>query len=101
MTVMSLPKYIRTHYRTSNNVERINRELKRRSDVIGVFPNEESIIRLMGSILIDLNDKEQKKKKKIGKETLKIIQSEQTIKNLQKSLWNSSCSSSPENINNI
>lgn len=83
MTVMSLPKYIRTHYRTSNNVERINRELKRRSDVIGVFPNEESIIRLMGSVLIDLNDREQKKKKKFGKETLKIIQSEQTIKNLQ------------------
>ena len=27
MTVMLLPKYIRTHYRTSNNVERINREL--------------------------------------------------------------------------
>ena len=83
MTVLSLPKFIRTHYRTSNNVERLNRELKRRSDVTGVFPNEESMIRLMGSVLIDLNEAEQKKRKKFGKETLKTLQSEQTIAILQ------------------
>ena len=83
MTVLLLPKSIRPHYRTSNNVERLNRELKRRSDVIGVFPNEESLIRLMGSVLIDINEAEQKKKKKFGKETLKILRSEETIANLR------------------
>lgn len=56
MTVMTLPKRLRLYFRTSNHLERINKELKRRSKVIGVFPNEDSIIRLMGSVLIELND---------------------------------------------
>lgn len=56
MTSMILPKSIRRQFRTSNHIERLNRELKRRSDVIGVFPNEASLIRLMGSVLIELND---------------------------------------------
>lgn len=56
MTVMVLPEYLRKFYRTSNHIERLNRELKRRSKVIGVFPNEASIMRLMGSVLIERND---------------------------------------------
>lgn len=56
MTVMVLPENIRRFHRTSNHLERLNREIKRRSDVIGVFPNVESIIRLMGSVLIELNE---------------------------------------------
>ena len=53
MTVMQLPKGLRRFYRTSNHIERINRELKRRSKVIGVFPNEKSLVRLMGSVLME------------------------------------------------
>jgi Transposase and inactivated derivatives len=49
MTVMLLPAWLRRYYRTSNQIERLNRELKRRSKVIGVFPNEDSVLRLMGS----------------------------------------------------
>ena len=56
MTVMSLPKHLRKYYRTSNHIERMNKELKRRSKAIGVFPNEESLVRLMGSVLIEFND---------------------------------------------
>ena len=44
MTVMTLPEHLRRFYRTSNNIERINKELKRRSKVIGVFPNAESLL---------------------------------------------------------
>ena len=36
--------------------KRLNKELKRRSKVIGVFPNEDSVLRLMGSVLIELHD---------------------------------------------
>lgn len=55
MTVMVLPENIRRFHRTSNHIERLNREIKRRSNVIGVFPNTESIIRLMGSLLMELH----------------------------------------------
>lgn len=56
MTVMTLPKGLRRFFRTSNHIERLNKELKRRSAVIGVFPNEDSLLRLMGSVLLERND---------------------------------------------
>ena len=56
MTVMVLPESLRRFYRTTNHLERLNRELKRRSNVIGVFPNIASIIRIMGSVLLEQND---------------------------------------------
>ena len=56
MAVMALPNYLRKFFRTSNHLERLNRELKRRSNVIGIFPNEDSLIRLMGSVLIEKHD---------------------------------------------
>ena len=56
MTVMILPAWLRRYYRTSNQIERLNKELKRRSKVIGVFPNEDSVLRLMGSVLIEHHD---------------------------------------------
>jgi len=56
MTVMTLPTAYRKYLRTSNHLERLNKELKRRSKVIGVFPNEGSLNRIIGSVLIELND---------------------------------------------
>lgn len=56
MTVMVLPDPLRKYHRTSNHIERLNRELKRRSNVIGVFPNDESIIRIMGSVLMEMHE---------------------------------------------
>lgn len=55
MTIMVLPSRLRVYHRTSNHIERMNRELKRRSTVIGVFPNDASIIRIMGSVLMDVD----------------------------------------------
>lgn len=57
MTVMALPDAVRRFHRTSNHIERLNRELKRRSNAIGVFPNVESVIRVMGSVLMEYHDK--------------------------------------------
>ena len=56
MTIMLLPASPRRFYRTSNHIEQLNKELKRRSKVIGVFPNGESVVKLMGSVLIDLHN---------------------------------------------
>ena len=56
MSVMVLPYYLRKYFRTSNHIERLNRELKRRSKVIGIFPNEASLMRLMGAVLMERNE---------------------------------------------
>ena len=61
VTVFCLPESIRKMIRTTNYIERINRELKRRSNAIGVFPNGESVVRLMGTVLIEHHEKLQGK----------------------------------------
>ena len=73
MTVMLLPSGLRRYYRTSNHIERLNKELKRRSKVIGVFPNENSLLRLMGSVLIELHDGMLAGKAIFSKETLAAL----------------------------
>lgn len=57
MTVMALPRGMRRCTRTSNYLERLNREVKRRSRVVGVFPSPASAVRLMGAFLMEENDR--------------------------------------------
>lgn len=56
MTVMNFPRSYRHMLRTSNHIERLNKELKRRSKVIGVFPNGNSTVRLMGAVLVEIHE---------------------------------------------
>lgn len=56
LAYMSFPKEHRTKLHSTNPLERLNGEIKRRSEVIGIFPNEDAIIRLVGAILLEQND---------------------------------------------
>ena len=51
--VFSIPERYRKRQRTTNSVERLNEELRRRERVIRIFPNEESMTRLMGALLLE------------------------------------------------
>src|SRR5699024_6800370 len=51
--------------RTSNSLERVNREIRRREKVIGIFPNLESAVRLIGSVIIDIHETFQGSKRKL------------------------------------
>lgn len=82
MTVMTLPKHLRRYYRTSNHIERLNKELKRRSDVIGIFPNDGSLLRLMGSVLIERNELLQSGKAVFSSKTYEELMKSDTVKKL-------------------
>ncbi|HAF71199.1 MAG: Transposase mutator type [Acetothermia bacterium 64_32] len=56
MAVMALPERYRKRLRTTNGVERLNQEIRRRERVIRIFPNEESALRLIGAVLIEIDE---------------------------------------------
>ena len=53
---LDFPSQHRTRIHSTNSLERLNKEVKRRADVVGIFPNEGSIIRLIGAVLLEAND---------------------------------------------
>lgn len=52
----TFPKEHRAKLHSTNPIERLNGEIKRRIEVVGIFPNDDAIIRLVGALLLAQND---------------------------------------------
>ncbi len=57
LAVWALPSCLRKRLNSTNMIERLMQELKRRSRVVGIFPNEASLMRLMAALLIEIDEK--------------------------------------------
>ena len=55
--MLLLPEKYRKRLRTTNSIERLNEEIRRRERVIRIFPNRESVIRLLGALLMEQDEK--------------------------------------------
>ena len=80
LAFMSFPKAHRTQIHSTNPLERLNAEIKRRTDVVGIFPNEPAITRLVGALLLEQNDEWQLQRRYMQLEGLQLLADNQTAR---------------------
>jgi transposase-like protein len=74
LTYLTFPAEHWTRIYSTNPLERLNREVKRRTDVVGIFPNTDAVLRLVGSILIEISDEWQADRRYFSLESMNKLQ---------------------------
>ena len=78
--LLAFYRFPRSHWpklRSTNNLERVNKEIARRSDVVGIFPNDRAVIRLVGALLIEQNDEWLLTRGYLSKESIALVLEDQ------------------------
>ncbi|PRX29379.1 Transposase, Mutator family [Meinhardsimonia xiamenensis] len=80
LAYMSFSREYWAQIASTNPLERVNREVKRRSDVIGIFPNDEAIVRLVGALMLETNDEWAMARRCMSLETLARVTDNPTVR---------------------
>ena len=77
---MSFPREHRQKLHSTNPIERLHAEIKRRTNVVGIFPNEDAITRLVGAVLLEQNDEWAVSRRYMTLESIAPVSDNPTVK---------------------
>ena len=79
--VLLVPARALDEARSTNPLERVNKEIGRRSDVVGIYPNDRALIRLAGMLLIEQNDEWLVQRRYLSEHSMRLVLSPRPVQN--------------------